>query len=264
MSTLDLIRALAQELDRAWEQQVAVQPLSERGVISSAAEAYAVQQAWSALRRERGERILGRKIGLTAKAIQQQLGVHDPDYGELWASRFFELRDGRVEIPAAPFLLPRLEGEVAFLIGSELRGPGITTQDVLAATEACTLAVELVDSRVEGWRIKLVDTVADNASYGGFTLGPWSKAMRAEELRTLGMIIQRNGETVIEGVGAAALGHPARAVAWLANKLGEFGVALRPGDVVLSGSLGGASPFAQGDLFTVEMHGQPPISIRIV
>ena len=131
---------------------------------------------------------------------------------------------------------------MAFLIGRELRGPDVTLQDVLAATEACCPVVELVDSRVESWRIGLVDTVADNASYGGFTLGPWSSAMKYAELRTLGMIIQKNGESVIEGLVAAALGHPARAVAWLANRLGSFGVSLQPGDIVLSGSLGGATP----------------------
>lgn len=264
MSTQADLLSLARELNAAWEGRLPLEPMSERGALRDAAEAYAVQQAWSALRREHGERVMGRKIGLTSPAIQRQLGVHEPDYGELWASRYYELAGGRVVIPAAPFLQPRLEGEVAFLIGRELRGPAVTLQDVLAATEACCLAVELVDSRVADWRISLLDTVADNASYGGFTLGPWSRALRAEELRTLGLIIQRNGETVVEGVGAAALGHPARAVAWLANKLGEFGAALQPGDVVLSGSLGGAAPFAPGDQFSVELHGQPPISIQIV
>ncbi|MCU0490591.1 MAG: fumarylacetoacetate hydrolase family protein [Chloroflexaceae bacterium] len=255
---------LARQLDEAWETRQPLAPLGEGGLLADANQAYAVQQRWSAMRLARGERILGRKIGLTSKAIQTQLGVHEPDYGELWASRFYQAVAGRVEVPAAPFLLPRLEGELAFLIGTPLRGPGITPQQVLAASEALALAVEIVDSRIADWKIKLVDTVADNASYGGFTLGPWSKSLREADLRTLGMIIQRNGENAIEAVGAAALGHPARAVAWLANKLAEFDVSLQPGDIVLSGSLGGAVPFQPGDLFTIEMHSQPPLSVRIV
>jgi 2-keto-4-pentenoate hydratase len=258
------IAALAEQLEAAWETRQPIPPLSESGAIATSEDAYAVQQCWSAQRQARGERVVGRKIGLTSKAIQQQLGVHEPDYGELWNTRFFPSQNGRVDIPADIFLQPRLEGELAFLIGKPLRGSEITPEAVLAATEALALAVELVDSRIENWRIKLVDTVADNASYGGFTLGAWSSALRQEDLRTIGMIIQHNGEPVIQAVGAAALGHPARAVAWLANKLASFGVGLEPGDVVLSGSLGGVVPFKKGDISVVEMHGQPSLTVRIV
>ena len=251
---------LARRLDEAWENRSAVPPLSEGAGLQTTEEAYAVQTAWSKMRLDRGEKIVGRKIGLTSPAMQEQFGVNEPDYRSLWASRHFPAQDGRVEIPTDTFLQPRLEGEIAFLIGKPLRGPDTRLQEVLAATEALAVAVEVVDSRIEDWRIKLVDTIADNASYGGFTTGPWSRSLQEEDLRTLGMLISRGGVPVVEGLGAAALGHPARAVAWLANKLNSYGVTLEPGDIVLSGSLGRAVPIRREDVFVIEAHGQPPLT----
>jgi 2-keto-4-pentenoate hydratase len=207
---------------------------------------------------------MGRKIGLTSRAMQEQMSVNEPDYGALWTSRFFPARAGRCEMPADVFLQPRLEGEIAYLIGRPLAGPGITPQQVLAATDALAISVEVIDSRIEGWRIKLVDTIADNSSYGALTLGPWSKSLREVDLRTLGMIIHQNGQPVVEGVGAAALGHPSRAVAWLVNKLSTFGVSLEPGDVVLSGSLARSLPAQPGDVFLLEAYGQPPLSVAFL
>ncbi|MFQ3633913.1 2-keto-4-pentenoate hydratase [Roseiflexus sp.] len=257
------IATVAQQLDTAWEQRLPIAPLSERMALTPE-QAYAIQSHWTELRLARGERVIGRKIGLTSRAIQQQMGVNEPDYGSLWASRHFPTTGGRVEVPADLFLQARVEGELAFLIGRPLREPGVTLHDVLAATDAIAAAIEIVDSRIADWRIKLVDTIADNASYGGFALGPWSRALRHADLRTVGMLLHHNGEPAVQGVGAAALGHPARAVAWLANKLIAFGIHLEPGDIVLSGSLGPAIPVRAGDLFTLEMHGQPPLSMRFV
>ena len=252
---------LAKRLDDAWEDRSPISPLSESEGLSAVEDAYAVQSAWSELRLSRGERIVGRKIGLTSQAMQDQMGVNEPDYGSLWGSRYSPSRGGRAEIPADTFLQPRLEGEIAFLMGRPLAGPGVTLQEVLVATEALAVAVEVVDSRIEDWRIKLADTIADNASYGGFTLGPWSRALKETDLRTLGMLIHQNGIPVVEGLGAAALGNPARAVAWLANKLASFDVSLQPGDMVLSGSLGRAIPAQRGDVFILEAHGQPPLTV---
>jgi len=256
--------ALARRLDQAWEERRPIVPLTETGEVTSAADAYAVQTAWTRLRLARGERILGRKIGLTSKAMQQQMGVDEPDYGALWSSRYFPSSAGHADVPAELFLQPRMEGELAFLMGRRLQGPGVTLQDVLAATDAVAPALEIVDSRIENWRIRLPDTVADNASYGGFVLGPWSRAMREQDLRLVGMLLHQNGSPIVEGIGAAALGHPALAVAWLANKLAEFGEALEPGDVVLSGALGRSLAAAQGDLFTLEIAGCPPLTVRFV
>jgi 2-keto-4-pentenoate hydratase len=124
------------------------------------------------------------------------------------------------------------------------------------------MVVEIVASRIADWRIKLVDTIADNASYGGFVLGPWDSKLRTEDLRLLGMTISKNGAPVAEGVGAAAMGHPAASVAWLANKLSEFGVSLQPGDVVLSGGITPMQPVSAGDVFTINLTRQPPLTIR--
>jgi len=213
------------------------------------------------MRLGRGEKIVGRKIGLTSKAIQTQLGVNEPDYGTLWQSSFYPTENGRVEIQAGDFLQPRIEGEVAFLIGSSLHGPGITPEQVLAATEACAMGIEIVASRISDWRIKLVDTIADNASYGGFTLGPWDESMRYSDLGTLAMTIRHNGNLAAEGVGAAALGHPAISTAWLANKLLEFGVSLEPGDIVISGGITKMLPVKGGDEFVFTLTGQPNLTV---
>ena len=254
-------KSIAERLDRAWRTGVPIPPISESDGITDVVTAYAIQAEWTAMRLARGERIAGRKIGLTSKAIQQQLGVSEPDYGTLWASSYYAAANGRVEIPTRDFLQPRIEGEIAFRIGRPLRGPNVTAQAVLAATDACALGVEIVASRIADWRIKLVDTIADNASYGGFTLGPWDHTMRDADLAALAMTIHQNGALAAEGVGAAALGHPAAATAWLANKLLEFGVALEPGQVVISGGITKMLPVTAGDRFAFSLTGQPTLTV---
>ncbi|MCL4295404.1 MAG: fumarylacetoacetate hydrolase family protein [Anaerolineae bacterium] len=256
------VETLAHMLNDAWEKRVPIPPLSESIGLASVEEAYAVQTRWTELRLAHGEKIMGRKIGLTSPAIQQQFKVNEPDYGALWGSRYYKVQGGQVEVAIDTFLQPRLEGEIAFLLGQGLRGPGVTWDQVLAATEALAPAVEIIDSRIENWRIKLVDTVADNASYGGFAVGPWSRQLLEADLRLLGMIIQQNGEAAAEGIGAAALGHPAKSVAWLINKLVGFGVGLEPGDIVISGALARALPAVAGDTFILEMSGQPPLTVK--
>jgi 2-keto-4-pentenoate hydratase len=258
------VEALARRLDEAWENRKPIAPLSESEGLEDLEKAYEIQTKWSELRLSRGERIIGRKIGLTSLAIQEQLGVSEPDYGSLWSSRYFPASGGRAEIPFEPLLQPFLEGELAFLMGRPLSGPDVTLEQALAATDALAVAVEIVDSRIEDWNIKLPDTIADNASYGGFTTGPWSRSLREADLRTVGMLISKSGSQVAEGLGAASLGHPARAVAWLANKLASYGTNLEPGDIVLSGSLGRAVPTQQGDVFVLETHGQPPLTVSFV
>ena len=253
--------ALARRLDEAWENREPIAPLSESEGLEDVDRAYEIQTTWSEMRIGRGERIIGRKIGLTSFAMQEQLGVSEPDYGSLWDSRYFPAQGGRTEMPAEPFLQPFLEGELAFLIGRPLAGPNVTLQEALAATDALAVAVEVVDSRIEDWNIKLPDTIADNASYGAFTTGPWSRSLREVDLRTVGMLINQSGSRVAEGMGSASLGHPAEAVAWLANKLASFGTKLEPGDTVLSGSLGNAVPVHQGDVFVLEAHGQSPFTV---
>jgi 2-keto-4-pentenoate hydratase len=212
----------------------------------------------------RGEKIVGRKIGLTAKAVQEQLGVDQPDYGTLWQSSFYETKNGKLTVPASDFISPRIEGEVAFLIGKPLKGPNITPEQVLAATDACALGVELVDSRIADWKIKIGDTIADNASYAGFTVGPWDKKLKDADLSAVRMTQSQNGAVTGEGTGAAVLGSPLISCTWLANKLSEFGVGLEPGDVVISGAFMKMLPFKAGDEFVFALEGQPDLTVTIV
>lgn len=245
----DLSAALAQRLDKAWENREPIAPLAEQGELQTVEQAYSVQSTWTEMRLRQGETILGRKIGLTSLAMQEQLGVDEPDYGTLWASRYFPAAEGNSYIPYETFLQPRLEGEFAFRIDKPLTGPPVTADEVMNASGALAVAAEVIDSRIEDWRITLIDTIADNASYGGFTVGAWSETLLDSDLSELEMSIYKNEELVVEGTGADVLQHPAQAVAWLANKLSSFGISLKPGDVVLSGSLGKAVPAESGDTF---------------
>jgi 2-keto-4-pentenoate hydratase len=155
-----------------------------------------------------------------------------------------------------------VEGEVAFLIGKPLGGSPVTAADVLAATEACALAVEIVDSRIADWKIKLADTIADNASYGGFAVGDWDKTLPGKDLAALAMTVTHNGEAAGEGLGSAVLGNPAESTAWLVNKLSQFGVILQPGDVVISGAITKMLPAKQGDAFVFTLTGQPDLTVK--
>ena len=142
------IQSIAARLDTAWRTKTPIPPVSETDGVDGVSTAYAIQSQWADMRLERGEKIVGRKIGLTSKAVQQQLGVAEPDYGALWQSSFYEAKGGQVSMPASDFLQPRIEGEVAFLIGKPLRGPQVTPEQVLAATDACALGIEIVASRI--------------------------------------------------------------------------------------------------------------------
>jgi 2-keto-4-pentenoate hydratase len=257
-------RELAERLQHAWQARLPVEPFSDSGEVTTVEESYAVQRAWARIRADDGEASVGRKIGLTSPGMQAQMGVHEPDFGELWASRAFAPRDGIADFSTELFIQPRVEGELAFLIGSELVGPGITNDDVLAAAVAVSPAIEVVDSRIADWRIKLVDTIADNASYGAFTLGEWSEDLLGEDLREVRLSVTHNQQVIMSEQGRAVLGSPLAAVAWLANKLASFGEPIRAGDVVLSGSFGPAAPAIAGDEFTVEVAGQRPVRARFV
>jgi len=258
---INLIESIASRLDTAWQTHIPIPPITESDGITDVGTAYAIQTEWTNMWLARGEKIVGRKIGLTSKAIQSQLGVNEPDYGNLWQSSFYEARNGKVNIPAGDFLQPRIEGEIAFLFGESLREPNITPEQVLDAAEACAMGIEIVASRIADWKIKLVDTIADNASYGGFTLGPWDKQLKTTDLGALAMTIHHNGQLAAEGLGSAALGHPAISTAWLANKLLEFGVSLEPGDIVISGGITKMLPVKTGDQFRFTLTGQPDLTV---
>ena len=256
--------ALAERLQRAWEGRLPIEPFSATGELVSIEESYAVQRAWATIRAGNGETSVGRKIGLTSPGMQAQMGVHEPDFGELWQSRVFPMREGIAELPADVFIQPRVEGELAFLMGADLAGPGITDEDVIGAAVAVSPAIEVVDSRIAEWRIALVDTIADNASYGAFTLGEWSQDLLRADLRQVRLDVEHNGQTIVSERGHAVLGSPPAAVAWLANKLGSFGEPIRAGDIVLSGSFGAAIPATAGDAFAVTVPGHAPVRARFV
>jgi 2-keto-4-pentenoate hydratase len=252
---------IAAQLEAAWSTGAPLEPLTDTVPGFDVADAYRVQHAWTELRMAAGETIVGRKIGLTSAAVQAQMNVDEPDYGTLWASRHLTTVGGRATADASVFLAPRVEGELAFLIGEPPPGPVVTTQQVLAATEAVAPAVEIVDSRIRDWQIKLPDTVADNASYGGFAVGAWNRALPYEDLRTVGMLMEVDGQPYCSGVGAAALGHPAAAVAWLLTKLHGLGVLTQPGDIVLSGALAATAPVQAGSVVKLLVHGQPALTV---
>ena len=221
--------------DRLWEARASVRPT--RPLIESVpdlqvADSYEIQNI--NIRREiaAGARLVGHKIGLTSRAMQQMMGVDTPDFGHLLDTM---VPDITRPVELAGFVQPRVEVEVAYVLGAELRGPGITRADVEAATDHVMPCLELIDSRIEDWRIGLFDTIADNASSAAVLLGPHRYS--ADEIRdSRGATLVINGDVVAEGSTADVLGHPAEAVAWLANALGEFGVPLEAGHLVLSGS----------------------------
>jgi 2-keto-4-pentenoate hydratase len=241
------IEEFAKLLAVAESTRVGIAPLTSMDSELKVKEAYYVQLENIKKKIEQGQKIIGKKIGLTSLAMQTLLGVDEPDYGHLLDSMVVE-NGGFISIEKV--LQPKVEAEIAFILKKEIRGPNLTALDVLQATECIVPALEIVDSRVKDWKIKLADTVADNASSGFFVLGGKPFKVEDIDLELLGMAFYKNGELVNTGVGAAALGNPANCVAWLANKLSEFDIPLRAGEVILSGALSAAAEARAGDSFT--------------
>lgn len=257
----ELHQTLGDELHAALCGRQAIEPLSARHPEITIADAYAIQQRMLARRLEAGERVVGKKIGVTSRAVMDMLGVFQPDFG--WLTDGMVFNEGEA-VSASSLIQPKAEGEIAFLLKKTLQGPGVTAADVLAATEGVMACFEIVDSRISDWRIKIQDTVADNASCGVFVLGDRLVDPRDVDLGTCGMVLEKNGEIVATGAGSAALGHPANAVAWLANTLGAHGIALEAGEVVLSGSLAAMVPVKAGDNLRVSIGGIGGCSVRFI
>jgi 2-oxopent-4-enoate hydratase len=234
---------LAAQLRAAEDAREPIAPLTEQVPELTVADAYRIQQINVHRRKEEGGLVRGRKVGLTSVAMQQQLGVDEPDFGALFDDMVIEEGD---PIPVSELCQPRIEAEIAFLMESELKGPGVSAADALAAVAGALPALEIIDSRVADWKIKLPDTIADNASSARVVCGGRLTAVEDLDLRTIGMVLTVDGAVAATGAGAAVLGNPIRCVAWLANKLGEFGVPLRAGDLVLAGALHAALPVAAG------------------
>jgi 2-keto-4-pentenoate hydratase len=241
------IKEYAALLADAEKTGVGTNPLTILAPSLSVTEAYHIQLENIQMKVEQGQKIIGKKIGLTSLAMQKLLGVDEPDYGHLLDS--MEVTNGGT-ISIEKVLQPKVEAELAFVLKKDLIGPNVTTLDVLQATDYIVPALEIVDSRVKDWKIKLPDTIADNASSGFYVLGERKAKVDEINLELLGMVLSKNNEIVNTGVGAAALGNPATCVAWLANKLSEFGIPLKAGEIILSGALSAAADAQAGDTFS--------------
>ena len=247
--TPELTISLGDELYAALGWCQAVEPLSSRYPDITLDDAYRIQQQLTARRLANGERIVGKKIGVTSQAVMDMLGVGKPDFGMLTDAMRFT--NGST-IDVRTLIQPKAEGEIAFLLKQDLKGPGVNEADVLAATEGVMACFEIVDSRIRDWKIRIQDTVADNASCGVFVLGDRIVDPRCVDLLACRMVLKKNGETVVTGQGNATMGSPLAAMAWLANTLGALGVTLQAGEVVLSGALGAMVPVRSGD--RLDMH----------
>lgn len=247
-----LIKSVADKLFQADRDRVAIAPVRELLPENDLDAAYRVQDYNTRRSLAAGRRLVGRKIGLTAKTVQKQLGVDQPDYGMLFAD--MALGDGE-EVPKGRLIQPKVEAEVAFVLGRDLKDERLTIADVIRAVEFCIPAIEIVDSRVADWKIKIVDTIADNASAGLFVLGCEPKPLRKLDLRMCGMVMESKGEQICVGAGAACMGNPVVAMLWLARTMARVGRPLKEGDVVMSGSLGPMTPVMWGDVVEARISG---------
>lgn len=248
----DAVLAAAERLRVAYQSQQPTAPVRDLLPPGDVGAAYAVQQVntdhWIAA----GRRPVGRKIGLTSRVVQQQLGVDAPDFGMLFAD--MALCDGD-EVPADAVLQPKVEAEVALVLDRDLDHARPTLADIISAVAYALPAIEIVGSRIANWDIRLVDTIADNASAGLFVLGTTPIRLDGLDLRLAGMVMERRGDQVSMGAGAACLGNPLNAALWLARTMVAVGSPLRAGDVIMTGALGPMVAIAPGDVMSVRISG---------
>ncbi|BBH45467.1 fumarylacetoacetate hydrolase family protein [Pseudomonas sp. KU43P] len=261
--TAQLRQHYGDELYQALTEGQTLAPLTERWPDITIEDAYHISLHSMQRRVAAGDRVIGKKIGVTSAAVQRMLDVHQPDFGFITRSMAFD--DGaEISLAEHRLIQPRAEGEIAFVLKHDLAGPGVTEADVLAATDYVTACFEIVDSRIHDWRIRIQDTVADNASCGVFVLGNARVDPRTLDLPNLHMRVSKNGQPLSEGLGSAVQGNPLTAVAWLANTLGAFGIPFKAGEVILSGSLVPLEPVQAGDQFflTLDGLGSAQVSFR--
>lgn len=252
-----VIEAAAARLAEAWRTGQPVPPVRDLIAAGNVDAAYAVQDIGTRARLAEGRRLVGRKIGLTSPAVQKQLGVDQPDYGMLFDDMDVPLG---AEIAVGRVQQPKIEAEVAFILSNDLDDPHLTSADVLAAIDYAVASFEIVGSRIAGWDISLVDTVADNASSGLFVLGHQPRRLSEFDVVGARMTMTRDGDPVSQGVGSACLGSPVSAVLWLARVMAARNRPLLRGDVVLSGALGPMVPVTPGDRFEAVIEGLGSVS----
>jgi len=261
------IQSLARQLYHARKSRTPLRQFSSQYPGMTVEDGYAIQREWVQLELADGRRIRGRKIGLTSRAMQQASQINEPDYAPLMDDMFFEQGS---DIPAARFIAPRVEVELAFILGRPLRGPGVTLFDVLAATEFVTPAIEIIDARIEQFdrdtkeMRKVFDTIADFAANAGIVTGGRPVRPGDVDLRWVGALLHKNGVIEETGLAAAVLNHPANGVAWLANKLAPHDEQLNAGDVVLAGSFTRPTTAKAGDVFHVDYGALGSVTFRFV
>lgn len=254
------IAAMSEALLTARRDRRAIAPLTQRFPDMTAEDAYAVQQGLVAGLLADGDSIIGYKLGLTSRPMQDMLGVDQPDYAPVLGSTVYA--DGG-EVPADRYIAPRMEAEICVVLDAPLSGPHCTAAQAWEATRGLVAALEIVDSRIADWKITLADTISDLASNGAVAFGSRVVPLADFDPALIGMVFTRNGELVATGAGAAALGGPIDAVAWLANTLHPLGVTLPAGAIIMTGALHAAVPFSTGDVFRAEFDRLGPITLRI-
>lgn len=255
------IRRYADELHQALVTRTPVAPLTEREPGITLDDAYRIQLHMVQHRLDAGERVVGKKIGVTSQVVMDMLGVDQPDFGQLLSGMV--VQEGE-PIRMDSMIAPKAEAEVAFVLREELQGPGVTAADVLRATAFVLPCFEIVDSRIRDWKIRIQDTVADNASCGVLVLGGSRRDPREIDLALAGMVLEKNGEIVSTATGAAVQGSPVNAVAWLANTLGRLGLPLKAGEVILSGSQSPLVPVVAGDSLRCSVGGLGSVGVRFI
>ena len=265
MLSPDTISTLAQQLQTARKTRTPLRHFSRQHPEMTIEDGYAIQRAWVQLELAQGRTIKGRKIGLTSRAMQLSSQITEPDYAPLMDDMFF---DGGGDIPFERFIAPRVEVELAFILGKPLKGPDVTLFDVLSATEYVVPAIEIIDARIEQFdretraMRKVFDTISDFAANAGIVLGGRPVKPMDVDLRWIGALLHKNGVIEETGLAAAVLNHPATGVAWLANKIAPYGEQLNAGDVVLAGSFTRPTPAALGDSFHADYGSLGSVSFR--
>lgn len=255
-----MINKIAEALHNAQETLTTIPQLSETYPDITIADAYSIQTYITEKRVEMGQRIAGRKIGLTSEAMQNLFNVKEPDYGTIFDNQIFP---NRSSLKRDQMIQARVEAEVGFILKKDLPGPNVTPWQVLNATEGVIPCLEIIDSRIDNYKIRIQDTIADNASCWGVVLGSKLSYPLGIDYSVLGLTVYKNGEVIDTATGAAVLGDPLNSMAWLANKMLEYGVMLKAGDVVISGSLIAAFEIEKGDYVEAKFDRIGEVSVQI-
>ncbi|HSR85731.1 MAG TPA: fumarylacetoacetate hydrolase family protein [Streptosporangiaceae bacterium] len=251
----------AMALYEARRDRRAIDPFTDADPDLGMADGYAIAKQLTSMLVSDGDTVIGYKVGLTSKPMQQLIGVDSPDHGPVLGSTVY---NDSAAVSLSRFIQPKIEAEIAFMLGAALRGPGVTVLAARQAIAGMVAAMEIVDSRFADWRIRLADTVADLASNGAVALSSRVVPLDGLDPRLIGMVLTNRGELIDTGAGAAALGDPIAVVAWLANTLGEIGAGLEAGQLVMTGALHAAVTMQVGDVYRAEFDRLGPVTIRVV